>query len=161
MRRDGPVVPTHCTHSSPPSQWWWLLWNLWKLVGMAKPGAICCQSNDLKLQHHIGNEWVCNPKSTNISTSQTMWPRGGSKGSSHCHLPATTREGRSRGMEYIVGRCCGTGSEIRSSTEQPAQWWKTKTPRTFSCWHPLWVLEEGDEATIHGLLCCTKWTHDC
>ena len=28
--------------------------------------------------------------------------RGYSKGSSHCHLPAAAREGRSRDMEYIV-----------------------------------------------------------
>ena len=48
------------------------------------------------LHHHIGNNWASAPRSAacdNISTGQTMWRDGGSTGSSHYHLPATTREG--------------------------------------------------------------------
>ena len=91
----------------------------------------------------------------NISTSETMWPhgrRGSSKGTSHCHLPATTREGRSRGI------CLATLYEgaVELAVKFEVQPSKSRnagkvTVKTFLL-TPLSVLEEGDVPIIHGPL---------
>ena len=71
-----------------------------------------------------------------------MLPRGGSKGSRYCRLPAATRADRSRGVEYIIERAVGLAAKFEVQLSNPC--WKTKTPLKCSHLHIMSVLEEAN-----------------
>ena len=75
------------------------------------------------LHHHIGNDWACTLKTTSSDNIYII----------------------------IIWRRCGTGSEIRSSTEQTVLENKD-TANIFLLTPPLSVQEEGYVPTIHALM---------
>ena len=118
--------------------------------------------------HHIGKDWACIAKSAssdNNSTSQTMWPCGGSKGSSHGHLPAITSECRS-----IEIQSCGTHDYMKVLWTHAAKFdvlpsyyamMENKGTANFFLLTSLVSTGRGRDAYYSWTTCCRKWTHDC
>ena len=83
-----------------------------------------------------------------------MLPHGGSKGSRHCRLPAATRAGRSRGVEYIIEGAVGLAAKFEVQLSNLC--WNTKMPLKGSHLHIKSVLEEANLPTIHGPLAVSE-----